>query len=135
MVRNKLNKKILPKGCVLIVDDEHATHISNLVERLGYFAIPYSSGLEILNELKETDGLEYDLALVDLSLFGMDGNEVIGALKDKYPTRPVIVISSYGEVKPSRADGIFTKPFVSDQKKKLFENLLASYIIKNLNYT
>jgi len=54
----------------------------------------YNSGLTLLNDLEKEDFL-YSIAVVDRQLNDINGDDIIKALKKKYPQRPVICSSGW----------------------------------------
>lgn len=53
-----------------------------------------ADGLETLQKVRSSSP---DVAVVDLSMPGMDGLEVLGHLHDRYPDLPVLVLTMYEE--------------------------------------
>ncbi len=110
----------MPKT-ILLVDDEEIGSTEELLSNLGYFVVSYTRGNKALRECQQ--GLRYDLALVDLSLPDISGNEVIISLKQLYPKIPVVSFSGYGSIVAS-ADAHFTKPILSPRKRNDFQGTL-----------
>lgn len=100
---------------VLIIDDYFGDEIGALLENQDFFPIVYTSGLKAIEEIN--NGLEYDIAFVDLSLLNkesnpmycIDGMEIIKLLKKKNPDKPVYVLSSYFGWRPNYCNGIANK--------------------------
>ena len=94
------------KGNVVIVDD-HAIVREGLQQKLentNDFIVTAScnSADELFEELEK--GAKADLAVLDLSMPGMDGFDAAGKLKKEYPGIRVIVLSMYlGEFAQIRA--------------------------------
>jgi DNA-binding NtrC family response regulator len=83
---------------LLFVDDE-TKFLRNMTERLklrGFDVYSYDSGMEALKALKE--GISCDVALVDLKMPGMDGEELLKELKKLTPTMEVIIITGHGSI-------------------------------------
>ncbi|RDZ26534.1 hybrid sensor histidine kinase/response regulator [Lysobacter silvisoli] len=81
-------------GRVLVVDDQAANLrvVGTLLQRQGYEVIPASSGDEALARYAES---EPDLILLDVMMPGMDGFEVMEALRAKAPLRvPVVFVTA-----------------------------------------
>lgn len=74
---------------ILVVDDEHEVResLSALLEVAGYEVITASSGAEALERL---DHERVRLMLIDLSMPGMSGEEVIGKLS--HDARPQVLV-------------------------------------------
>jgi two-component system response regulator PilR (NtrC family) len=85
------------KGLIHIIDDEPIIHdvLSQLLTSEGYETEVSASGEEGLQKF----GLQPpDLVLLDLLMPGMDGIEVLKALKRINPRSLVIIITAYGSV-------------------------------------
>lgn len=83
---------------VLLIEDDH-TYRELLTRRLtqkGYQPKAFATGEEALRSLKE---LEFDVAVVDLSLPGMNGIEVLKKLRDDRATIQSIMLTGHGGVK------------------------------------
>ncbi|HHX99090.1 TPA: response regulator [Candidatus Dojkabacteria bacterium] len=83
---------------VLIVEDEKELLESyqEIVETAGYNVIPVSDGYQALDVLGKRHK-EIDLVLLDLMMLGVDGLEVLKAMradKVKYGEAPVIILTN-----------------------------------------
>ena len=79
---------------LLLVDDEEA-FVNVLIKRLAkrhIQATPAFSGVEALQRLRHND---FEVAIVDLKMNGMDGLEVIGRLRSRPELRrlPIVVLT------------------------------------------
>ena len=77
---------------VLIVDDEEEL-VSALVERLelrGVLVVGVTSGREALAKIKER---EFDLALADLKMPGLNGLDAIRAMKQEQPSLRFVLLT------------------------------------------
>lgn len=109
-------------GTVLVVDDEPSVRqlASTLLERLGFVVLTAETGEEGL-EIFRAHPIEIDLVLLDLSLPGMDGAEVLEILRTERPTLRVLLTSGYSEqfaerrLPASGAVGFVPKPYRVDQ--------------------
>ena len=83
---------------VLVVDDDSTNRklLGGLVAWMGYRPILASSGVEALDSIARTPP---DAVLLDLMMPGMNGNEVISALRDQglVPGLPVLIITASRE--------------------------------------
>jgi CheY-like chemotaxis protein len=105
---------------VLIIDDE--IHIRRLTARVlemaGYHVLEAASGTQALRLIEET---RPDVITCDIAMPGMDGFEVLQALKSRPATAeiPVIMLTAIGEEKNADqatalgAADYITKPFSS----------------------
>lgn len=81
-------------GRILVVDDQAANLrvVGTLLQRQGYEVIPASSGDEALARYAES---EPDLILLDVMMPGMDGFEVMQALRAQAPLKvPVVFVTA-----------------------------------------
>jgi DNA-binding response OmpR family regulator len=104
---------------ILVVDDDQTilTLIKSALQRVGYeslLAIDGHLGLKFFEEEKP------DLAIIDIAMPGMDGYEVIEAIRQGRPDFPVIVLTAHNlDVMVNYADELgvnvyVTKPFRVD---------------------
>lgn len=105
-------------GTILLIDDEEIILNvgSAMLEQLGYSVVPAGSG-ELGLEILGKGDIVIDLVILDMIMPGMDGGEVFGALKERWPALPVILSSGYsldgqaGEIMERGARGFLQKPF------------------------
>ena len=107
---------------LLLVDDEKA-FVNVLLKRLAKRHIevtPALSGVEALQCMRHND---FDVAMLDLKMEGLDGIEVLKILNKFAPELPVIMLTGHGcqiSAEEAMANGAFdylSKPYD-------FENLL-----------
>jgi two-component system, OmpR family, response regulator len=87
----------MEKYRVLIVDDEEdfvETIVKRLIDR-GLDAIGVTSGREALELM---NGKEFDVAVLDVKMPGMDGIETLREMKKKNPSMEVIMLTGHGSV-------------------------------------
>jgi DNA-binding NtrC family response regulator len=117
---------------ILIIDDERdICEIMKLnLERAGEFAVDVAyCGEEGLEMAKKN---RYDLVITDFYMPGMDGGEVLDAVKEMSPGLPVLLFSIYHDdistlatsVK-NRADGIISKPIKHEELYRAIKEALA----------
>jgi len=94
---------------ILLVEDEEIQNenLRETFERKGYTVFAYTKGKECLHDV-ETNSLKYDLAIIDLSLPDIGGDELINRLKGIYPKIPIFSSSGYDD-KPRKADRHYHK--------------------------
>jgi CheY-like chemotaxis protein len=110
----------MKKPRILLVDDEAIVRdsISEWLRNDAYEVDCASSGEEALNRIKEK---QFDIAVVDLKMPGMDGIEVMKRVKQDSPNTLVIIITAYGtpeneaEAMKVGASEYLTKPFTPDK--------------------
>ena len=102
---------------ILVVDDEELNRdmLSRRLTKKGYEVTLAESGAEALRQVDDQD---FDLVLLDIRMPGMDGNEVLEALRKTYSPLQLPVIMVTAEVDSSTmvkslglgADDYVTKP-------------------------
>jgi DNA-binding NtrC family response regulator len=85
------------KPRALVVDDDALSRefLAEAVAAAGYEVLPAGDGAEACGLLERE---EFDLVLTDLRLPGKDGLHVLHAAKERHPSRPVVLLTAYGEV-------------------------------------
>jgi len=129
----------MPPAKILVVDDEEIVCLScqRILTEEGYEVQTHLSGPEALTLLAEEP---FDLAIVDLKMPGMDGMEVLLAIKRDYPHIPVIMITGYAtiesavEAMKSGAFDYLPKPFTPDEVAVIVKKALEtrSMMLENL---
>ena len=115
---------------ILVVDDETPTRelIADLLEMWGYTVIQAGSGGEALAIL--ADGLRPDLVISDFQMPGMNGADLVRAVKADYPGVAAVLASSVHPNELERtareagADGHLPKPFQLNYLQELLERLI-----------
>lgn len=82
---------------LLIVDDE-ARFLNTLSQRLSmrdFDVTPVTNGFEAIEIARQK---EFDLALVDLKMPGMSGEEVLDTLKAEHPDVEVVILTGHGSI-------------------------------------
>jgi DNA-binding response OmpR family regulator len=82
---------------ILVVDDEMPIRytMQKTLARDGYQVTAVESGEQALQHLATQ---EFDLALIDLRLKGMDGLELLAELRRKYPATTVIILTAHASL-------------------------------------
>ena len=117
------------KGKILIVDDELVVRdsLSKWFISEGYTARPVGSGREALEAIQQT---EYDIALIDIKMPGMDGMELQARLREADADLTVIIMTGYASVDTAvqalkmGAYDYITKPVDPDELSHMVSNAL-----------
>ena len=107
---------------ILIVDDSATIQrmLKHTLQRVGYDVIAASSGRQALDQLAHT---AFDLAIVDVSMPGMGGFELLQHIREDetQPHLPVIMLTASGDQADKRAaqrlgaDAFLNKPVSSSE--------------------
>ena len=86
-----------PQARILAIDDESSIRetLRSILDTEGYAVEVASGGYEALEIFKNRT---FDVVLCDVKMQGMDGIEVLVALKELAPDLPVIMISGHGAI-------------------------------------
>ena len=117
------------KGKILIVDDETVVRdsLGKWFSSEGYQARPVASAREALESITNA---EYDVALLDIKMPGMDGMELQARLKEADPELTVIIMTGYASVETAvqalklGAYDYITKPIDPDELSHLVANAM-----------
>ncbi len=118
-----------PSRKLLIVDDDPSVSdwLALFADRLGYDADQVGSGEEALESFRQR---RPDLVTLDVFLPGLDGVEVLKALKQIDPSVPVIMLSGHGQARTivdamhAGAADFLRKPFEPEELELAFERAL-----------
>jgi PAS domain S-box-containing protein len=110
---------------VLVVDDEILVRdvVAQMVRDLGYDAVTAADGPRALEVIAKR---AIDAVLVDLTMPGMSGADVVRVLREKQPGLPVVLCSGYDRDGrgPVAADAYLAKPFRIDALERTLAKLL-----------
>ena len=122
------------EGTILVIEDEpDVMEITReTLKRLGYVVIEAVTGKEAIQKALSFEGT-IDMALLDIKLPDMSGNQLYPLIMNARPDLKVVVFSGYALDGPAReildagAEGFVQKPFsISGLSQKLKEVLLKS---------
>jgi len=125
------NKK---EAKILVVDDDQAL-ADNLVEylsKLGYQAAAAYGGREALTRFEQGD---FQLVITDLKMPGMDGMELLEAVKALDNRAMVMVITGYGSIESAvtavkkGAYDFIPKPFQMDELEVIVNRALERHTL------
>jgi CheY-like chemotaxis protein len=104
-------------GCILLVDDDREvlTYAQKVLQRAGYRVYPASNGMMAI-DLFDQHQAELSLAIVDLTMPGPSGRDVIGHIRGRSQTVPIILCTGFAQGGLDNAivqevQGFLKKPF------------------------
>ena len=106
---------------ILIVEDSSDIRfiIQEILKRKGYTTVEAENGLQALEVLERDSRI--DLIISDVRMAKMNGLELLGELKERFPHIPAIILSVHtvpewiDEAMQKGAVSYLTKPFTPDQ--------------------
>ena len=110
---------------LLLVDDEPALAdlLKKYLERLGYEVDTHGDAEQALDRYDQ-DPEVYALVLTDLTLPGMNGEQMIERMRQRNPKMRAIISSGYPYQPVSRQVAYLQKPFVPKMLAELIEKML-----------
>lgn len=123
----------LARPTVLVVDDEQGvlTLLELSLQQVGYNVICAQSGREAMEILESERGATIDLTILDYSMPGFDGIEVLRLLRSIHDS-PVVLMSGYPietiqhRLEPGEIAGFLQKPYrFEDLERIMFQALLT----------
>ncbi len=117
---------------ILMVDDE-VKFLEAIAERLELRGFEVTAAANGEDAIQIADTKKFDLALVDLKMPGLDGQQVLAALKDRHKYLEVIILTGHGSLQSAvectklGAFGYLPKPYEFD---KLVETLKEAYEVR-----
>ncbi len=124
---------------ILIVDDEKSMcqYLSIMLKKEGYKVKTASSGNKAVSEVKDSN---YDVVITDIRMEGMDGIELLSAIKEFDPSIPVIIMTAYASQKTAiealnrgAFHYLIKRAAKNDQIKMVIRNALDVHRVKSEN--
>ncbi|MGD1048013.1 MAG: sigma-54 dependent transcriptional regulator [Candidatus Krumholzibacteriaceae bacterium] len=123
---------------ILIVDDEKSMcqYLSIMLRKEGYDVKTVHNGKKALQEIKESN---FDVVITDIRMEGMNGIELLGAVKETNPTLPVVIMTAYASTKTAidalnrGAFYYLIKRAKNDEIKMVIRNALDMHRVKSEN--
>ncbi len=123
LTTNKTANKISDTGLKILVADDHAIVRKGLIQIISevpgmHVVDEAGNGIEAMQMLLEKD---YDIVLLDISMPGKSGLDILRAIKNKKPKIPVLVLSVHPEEQyairaiKAGASGYLTKDSAPDE--------------------
>ena len=122
-------------GNILVVDDEDQVReiISQFLNKLGYRIVSSTNGRDALTKIKEQP---VDLVLSDVRMPGLDGLQLLKAVKDMNPRIPVVLISGYTDIEivvealKAGAENFLSKPIKMNFLGKVVKQSLSLTVLR-----
>jgi len=126
------------KRSILVVDDDPVMRemVCDQLEVNGYEAVAAESGEAALEALAARD---FDCALSDVQMPGMDGLALLGAMRERHPETPVVLMTSFATIEVAveamrlGAHDFITKPFESERMLLTLERALEKRELQDEN--
>ncbi len=124
------------RGCILVVDDEPAVNLLmrqmfRKEIRAGEYRFVFAEdGLEALDLLNAAQDI--DVILSDINMPGMDGLELLQAVRAQFPHIKVIMVSAYNDAPKQRAArdhgayGFINKPVQPPNMRNVLKEALEA---------
>lgn len=120
---------------ILVVDDEAIArdNLALVLGRQGHETFTAANGVEALELLA---GADFDLVLTDLMMQGMDGLDLLRAVRLRHPDTEVVVVTGYPTVKTAveamhaGAYHYLPKPYDLDEARVLVQKALEKRRLK-----
>ncbi|NLS18587.1 response regulator [Rhizobium sp. P40RR-XXII] len=111
---------------ILLVDDDFLIAMSSadMLTDLGHEVVEAHSGKEALSLID--GGATFDLLITDYSMPGMTGGELARAVRDRFPTLPIVLASGYVDF-PSGVElevARLAKPYSQDELAHMLSKIL-----------
>jgi len=124
-----------PSLNILLVDDEEVVHqtLNGYLHDLGHAVDGVRDGLLALKIIKEKD---YDLALVDIRMPGLDGMTLLEKIPDARPDMPIVIITGHGSMESAiqalrlGAADFLTKPIKLLELDAVLEKCMNLYSLR-----
>jgi DNA-binding response OmpR family regulator len=117
----------LHTGRILVVDDEVAVN-NNIRKILAKKAYPVDQATSKKDALEMIQARPYALVLLDLKIPGVNGLELLAAIREQQPTAKVIIITGYASIETAVAGArmgaidYLPKPFTPEEIRHATEN-------------
>nr|MBN2278203.1 response regulator [candidate division Zixibacteria bacterium] len=120
---------------VLVVDDEEiiAQSLKDFLEMRDYDVLTADSGYKALDLLNNSKA---DIIITDVRMPGMTGEDLLTAVKNRFPHIPVLLMTGYSnmnaqEAQKSGAAAFISKPFRYEELSRLIDSTLDKYKATN----
>jgi DNA-binding NtrC family response regulator len=124
---------------LLLVDDE-ADFVKSLSERLSLRDFDVTTASDGKEAIKAAKKGQFDVAILDLRMPGMDGTEVLKILKDKHKWLEVLMLTGHGSVDSAveagklGAFGYLEKPYDFDHLVNVLKDAYTARLKKKFEH-
>jgi DNA-binding NtrC family response regulator len=114
---------------VLVIDDEAAVN-NNIRKILSKKGFSVDQAMTKEEALKKIEDKAFRLVLLDLKIPGVQGLELLQAIREKSPETLVVIITGYASIETAKesarlgAVAYLPKPFTPDEIRKVTENAI-----------
>jgi DNA-binding NtrC family response regulator len=129
------NKKVK----LLLVDDEE-DFLNSLAKRLGKRDFDITTAMEGKLAVKAAKKMEFDVAILDMKMPGMDGMELLRILKKKHKFLEVVILTGYGgidsavEATKLGAHSYLEKPYDFEKLLEVLKNAYETRLRKKFEH-
>ena len=124
---------------ILVVDDDPVMRemVGEMLLEAGHAVVVAGSAEEALE--KADEAADFGCVLTDLQMPGLDGLGLLGALRERHPTTPVVLMTSFGSVETAveamrlGAHDFVTKPFQAERLLLTLERALENQALVDEN--
>lgn len=97
MTQPALTKDSSPMPRVAVVDDEPLVlkNLQKILGKKGFFIETFTTGEALLKRLGQ---MSFDVVLSDVRMPGLDGTELLGAVKSRFPETEFILFTGFGTI-------------------------------------
>lgn len=103
----------------LVENDDDIRHLYELFLKGKYDVVSCANGKKAIRDIKH--GLEFDLAMIDLSLPDIGGDVVIAEIKETNPNAQILIASNYPFIQKGINFRHIGKPTEQDALLKIIE--------------
>jgi two-component system NtrC family response regulator/two-component system response regulator HydG len=124
---------------IFLVDDDDGSRdaMTRTLERVGYSLRAFASAEEALEKLR--DGEKVDAIVSDVRMPGMDGYELLRAVRVDFPNLPFLLVTAYADVDDAvaalqeGADDYLTKPVKMQELRQRVQLQLERRVLSDEN--
>jgi signal transduction histidine kinase/DNA-binding response OmpR family regulator len=119
----------LENKTILVVDDNttNLTILKTQLERWKFNALTAESAVDALIMMENTS---FDLIITDMDMPQIDGHAFATTVREKYPSTPIILLTSVGEERTHIQSGLFASVLTKPVK----QNVLCAQVVNHLRH-